>query len=95
MLEVLVVVLAAFAVFMMVRKRYSSNLPLMFYLAALIVTNMADRAVNPYLMYTGLVLALVLRFEFMGVGFTKFVAFLAGGAMCVVAYTMLSDVFGS
>ena len=95
MTELLIVALAAFAIIMVLRKHYSSNLPLLFYLAALVFTNVADREVNPYLMYSGLASALVLRFEFMGAGFTKFVAFLTCGALCLVAWTMMSDVLGS
>ena len=95
MLELLVVVLAVFAIVMVVRKNYSSNLPLLFYLAAWIVTNSSDREVNPYLMYTGLTFALLLRFEFMGNSFSKFVAFFTTGGLCLVAWTMISDVIGS
>ena len=95
MLELLVVVLAVFAVVMMIRKQYHSNLPLLFYLAAWIVTTWADREINPYLMYSGLAFALVLRFEFMGKGVTKFVAFLAGSALCIVAWNMVADVLAN
>jgi hypothetical protein len=95
MAELLVVALAICAVVVVMRKRYTSNLPLMFYLVALVFTNLADRVVSPYLMYSGLSLALLLRFEFMGAGFAKFVAFLNGGALCAVAWAMMSDVFGS
>lgn len=94
MLELLVVLIAAFAVFMVIRKRYQTNLPLLFYLAALVFTNWADRIVNPYLMYTGLVFALLLRFEFMGNGFSKFIAFMTCGALCLVGWTMITDVIG-
>ncbi len=93
MTELLVVVLAVCAVIMVMKGRYSSNLPLLFYLVALIFTNMAGRELNPYLMYTGLISALVLRFEFMGRGFTKFIAFLTGGALCLVGWLMMSEVF--
>lgn len=94
MLELLVVLLAVFAVFMVVRKRYHSNLPLLFYLAALVFTNWADRIVNPYLMYTGLVFALLLRFEFMGSGFSKFIAIMTCGGLSLVAWNMITDVLG-
>lgn len=95
MLELLVVVLAIFAVLMVVRQRYDSNLPLLFYLAALIVTNATNHQVNPYLMYSGLVFALLLRFEFLGPGVAKLVAFLTSAALGGVALYMVSDVLGS
>jgi len=94
MLELLVVLLAVVAVVMVIRKRYHSNLPLLFYLAALVFTNATDRNVNPYLMYSGLTFALLLRFEFMGVGFSKFIAFMTSGALCLVAWIVISDVIG-
>jgi len=94
MVELLVVVLGVFAVVMMMRKRYNSNVPLLFYLAALVFTTSTDRIVNPYIMYSGLCFALLLRFEFMGEGFSKFIAFLAGGSLCVVAWVMITDVIG-
>jgi hypothetical protein len=43
-------------------------------------------------MYSGLVLALLLRFEFMGRGFTKFIAFCATGFLVMVIWAMMSDV---
>jgi hypothetical protein len=94
MLELLVVVLAVIALIMVIRKRYHSNLPLLFYLAAVVFTNATDRLVNPYLMYTGLCFALLLRFEFMGSGFSKFIAFMTCGALGLVAWNMITDVIG-
>ena len=61
----LVVALAAAAVLLLLRKKYDSNLPLFFYFVAVVFTNLTDREVNPYLFYTGLIFALLLRFEFM------------------------------
>src|SRR3974390_1030681 len=94
MLELLVVVLAVFAIIMVVRKRYHSNLPLLFYFAAVVFPNTTDRLVNPYLMYSGLTFALLLRFEFMGNTVAKFVAFLTPGGEFLVAVIRISDVIG-
>lgn len=91
----LVASLAIVAIVLLLRKKYDSNFPLLFYFVALIFTNATDKAVNPYLMIAGLALALLLRFEFMGPGFTKFIACLAGGAMGVIVYVFLVEVFGS
>jgi hypothetical protein len=88
----LVVALAILTIIFLLRKRYDSNLPLLFYFIAITFTNAFDRPVNPYLMYTGLVLALLLRFEFMGRGFTKFIAFCATGFLVMVIWAMMSDV---
>ena len=91
MTELLVVVLALVAIVMLMRKRYDSNLPLLFYFVAVIFTSMADRPVNPYIMYGSLVCALVLRFEFMNTGFSKFIAFCTTIGLSATAFVMISD----
>ncbi len=91
----LVVSLAVVAMFLLMRKRYDSNLPLLFYFIALIFTNMSEMTVNPYLMVVGLAFALLLRFEFMNPVFTKLVAGLATASMGVIVYVFLVEVFGN
>ena len=91
----LVVVLAIVAMFLLVKKRYDSNLPLLFYFVALVFTNMSEKSVNPYLLFIGLGFALLLRFEFMNAGFSKVVAFLATASMGLIVYVFLVEVFGS
>ena len=54
MTTLLVVALAAVAVVFVLRKRYDSNLPLLFYFAAVVLTNMTDREIHPILLYSGL-----------------------------------------
>jgi hypothetical protein len=92
MTALLLVALAVVCVVVMLRRRYDSNLPLLFYVVALLFSNMSDRTVNPYLLYVGLILTLVLRFEFMGSGFAKFVAYCAMGSLCLIIWTMMADV---
>jgi hypothetical protein len=94
MTTLIVVAIALIGIFMMLRKRYDSNLPLMFYFIAVVFTNATDRTVNPILLYTGLGLALLLRFEFMNRGFSKVVAFLATSSMGLIVFVFLSEVFG-
>jgi len=90
----LVVALAVVGVVLMIRKRYDSNIPLLFYFAALVLTNLTDREVNPYLLYTGLAFALLLRFEFLNQGFSKVIAFFATGSLCLIILVFLMQVFG-
>src|SRR5579863_10399263 len=90
--EVLVISLALAAAIILMRKRYDSNLPLLFYFVLVMFNNMSDRGVNPYLLYTGLILALVLRFEFMGGSFAKFVAFLNTASLVVIIWMMMAEV---
>lgn len=89
----LVVALAVVAIVFLMRKRFHSNLPLLFYVAALALITLTDRGVNPILMYSGLALALLLRFEFMNNGFSKVIAFLAGTSMGAIVYVFLAEVF--
>jgi hypothetical protein len=93
--ELLVAALAIVAMVLLIKKKYDSNLPLMFYSVALIFTNMSDRSVNPYLMVAGLAFALLLRFEFMNPGFTKLMAGLTTISLGVIVYVFLVEVFGS
>jgi hypothetical protein len=87
----LVIALAVFAVSMLMRKRYDSNLPLLFYFVALVFGNFVDRPINPNLMYGGLATVLILRFEFLGPGVTKFVAFCANFAIVLMIWAIASD----
>jgi hypothetical protein len=87
--------LAVLAMIFLMRKKYDSNLPLMFYFVALIFTNVSDKNVNPILMFVGLGFALLLRFEFMNLGFSKVIAFFATSSMGLIVYVFLVEVFGS
>jgi hypothetical protein len=91
----LVVSLAVLAMVFLMRKKYDSNLPLLFYVVALVFTNVSEKNVNPYLMFVGLGLALLLRFEFMNAGFAKVIAFLATSSIGLIVYVFLVEVFGS
>ena len=92
MTEVLVVVLALVSIVMLMRKRYDSNLPLLFYFVALGFTSLFDRPVDPLIMYGSFGFALMLRFEFMNAGITKFIAFGAATGLCLMVYEMMADV---
>ncbi len=91
--ELLVVALGVVAIMMVVRKRYTSSLPLLFYFVLITFGGMTDREINPYLLYAGLILAMVLRFEFMGGGFVKFIAFMTTASLIVINYMMVAEVF--
>lgn len=90
--ELLVVCLAVVAIFMLLRKRYDSNIPLLFYSLAVMFTNGADRQVHPAILYGGLAFCLLLRFEFMGKGFSKLIAFMANAGLVLMIWVMMSDV---
>jgi len=94
MTELLVAALAVVAVISLLRKRYDSNLPLIFYFAAVVFTNLTDRDVNPFLLYAGLAFALLLRFEFLSTGFSKLIAFFAASSMFLIIYVFLAEALG-
>lgn len=91
----LVVALALVAITFLLRKKYDSNMPLLFYFVAMVFTNLTSISVNPYLMIVGLALALVLRFEFMSQGFAKFFAWLNSAALGLIVYVFLVEIFGT
>lgn len=90
--QMLVAALAVIAIVLVMRKRYDSNIPLLFYFVLIAFNNMTERETNPYLLYVGLVLAMLLRFEFMGGAFVKFVAFMTAACMVVITYIMVAEV---
>jgi hypothetical protein len=90
----LVVTLAIIAIILLLRGRYDSNLPLLYYSAALSLNVLAERNLSPYLLYSGIALALLLRFEFMGKGFTKLVGFMTSLAIGLTVVVFLDQVFG-
>lgn len=92
MTELLVMSLAVVACVLLLRKRYDSNMPLLFYFFLILFMNMSDRSLNPFLMYGGLGLALLLRFEFMGGSFVKVTSFFVTGTLSLIIWSMLSDV---
>jgi hypothetical protein len=91
---ILVIALAVIALIYLFRGRYDSNLPLLFYSATLLLTTLTDRSLNAYLLYSGIALALVLRFEFMGKGFAKFINILTTAAIGLIVLSFLDQVFG-
>src|ERR1051325_4669945 len=90
----LVVTLAIMAIILLLRGRYDSNLPLLYYSAAVSINLLADRNLSPYLLYSGIAFALILRFEFMGKGFTKFIGIMTSIALSLTILAFLNQVFG-
>jgi hypothetical protein len=90
----LVVALAVVALVLLLRGRYDSNVPLLFYAVTVGLISVTDRSLNTYLLYSGLAFALVLRFEFMGKGFTRFIGFLNTFSIGLIAVAFLDQIFG-
>lgn len=92
MVAVLISSLAFVGASMLLRKRYDSSIPLLFYFFAVPFTSLFERPVHPAVLYGGLGFVLMLRFEFMGPSFTKFVAVMASIGLGVMIYSLLSEV---
>jgi hypothetical protein len=90
--ELLVVSLAVVSIIMLLKKRYDSNVPLLFYSLAVMFTNGVDRQVHPAILYGGLLFCLLLRFEFMGKKTATTVAFLANTGLVLMIWSMVSAV---
>jgi hypothetical protein len=90
----LVVALAIIAIVLLSRGRYDSNVPLLYYSAALALSTLTDRGLPLILLYAGIAFALVLRFEFMGRGFTRFIGVVNSIAMGITMLAFLDQVFG-
>lgn len=92
MTELLIACLAVVAIIMLLRKQYDSNIPLLFYALAVMFTNAVDRQIHPAVLYGGLAFSLLLRFEFMGKGLSKMVAFMANAGLVAMIWVMVSDI---
>ena len=96
MTKLLVVALAIVAIVMLMRGRYASNMPLLFCVIALIrALSAGDRPTDSLILFVGLAFALILRFEFMGKGFTKFIALATGAAIGLEVLSYLDQVFAN
>jgi hypothetical protein len=95
-LNVSTLLLVAFALYVLhflSKQKLDSNLPLLFYIGLVIFTNSTGRQVNPYLLTSGLALALLLRFEFLNGGFTRIVLWLEMLAVTGIAVNFLREAF--
>lgn len=67
----LLVVGALFIVYMRLRNWFDTNIPLLYYGLMIIYTNALDGLLSPTVVYIGVTLALLLRFEFMNLPCTR------------------------
>jgi predicted branched-subunit amino acid permease len=89
----LVIAVGLLAGYYVSKQRYDSNLALFFYLIVLVFQNWSDRQVNINLFTAGLVMALLLRFEFMNPPLTKLVMVLEVCALAAINVVYLGHVF--
>jgi hypothetical protein len=87
--SVTAVLLIAFGVFVMYtqwKNWFDSNLPIIFYVSFFLFMQSVDGVVPFWLIASGFGLAMVLRFEFMNTGFTRFIKYLELGALGTMLY---------
>jgi hypothetical protein len=81
----LLILLGLFVIYTRFKNWLQSNVPIFFYIL-LFVYMQNDGSVPFWLICAGFALALMLRFEFMNNGFTRFVKFMEVGALGVMLY---------
>lgn len=95
-LNVTTLLLVAFAIYVLyflARKKWDSNVPILFFIGLAIFMNFSERYVDQNLFAGGFVLALVLRFEFLNTLFTRFVLLLEMLSIAGIAAKFAMDVF--
>ena len=90
----LLIALGVLAIYMLARRKADSNLPMIFYLFLFVYSRVVPESVNPNLFFAGVVLALILRFEFMNRFFTQLVLLLEMLAVLAICWGLLDQVFG-
>ena len=93
--ELLLMLLGLIALYWLFRQKADSNMPLLFYVGAIIFMTTTDRDFHPYLFYPGLGFALLLRFEFMNAGFSKFIIALEIMALILILWQSVAHIFGA
>ena len=90
----LLIVFAIVVVYFLYRKQADSNVPLVFYLAVLVFENFTDRGVSRTLYGAGLILALLLRFEFLNAPLTRALLVLESLAVAAMGWSLLRQATG-
>jgi len=82
----LLILFGLFVIYTRFKNWLQSNIPIFFYILLIAYMQSNDGSVPFWLIGTGFALALILRFEFMNNGFTRFIKFLEFGALSVMLY---------
>ena len=70
-----------------------NNWPLFYYLGLVIFSKKYDEILDPYWIYAGVVVAMLIRFEFLNVGFLKFLRVIEMVVLIYVIMRCLAHVF--
>ena len=75
-----------FVVYVRLMNWLDSNIPLMYYALMIAYTNGLEERLSPFVIYAGMALALLLRFEFMNHALTRFVKGLELSLLALIIY---------
>ena len=90
----LVLALGVWAVHSASKQRVDVNVPLIFYAVILLFNRLADKGLNVPLILAGIVLASLVRFEFLNKGFIKWISFAQIGIIILILWNGLVAIFG-
>jgi hydrogenase/urease accessory protein HupE len=90
----LVLALGVWAVQSASKQRADVNVPLVFYAVILIFNRMADKGLNVPLILAGIVLASLVRFEFLSKFFIKWISYLQIAVLVLILWNGLGAIFG-
>ena len=92
----LLVLFACWVIYIRTKGHSESNIPLFYYgvIVYYIITYGEWTSLPPVVVYVSLVLALLLRFEFMNAGVTKVISVLECCGLACIVYFNLSTIFG-
>ena len=90
----LLVALGVYASTFLFKRRFDSNVPLLFYGCVLVFTVWAGREIGGVVFVAGLLATLTLRFEFMNRFFTTAVLSVALLMLAAVAYRLAAEALG-
>jgi hypothetical protein len=83
---IIVLACACFVIFIRTRNWLDSNFPIVFYLGLVGYAATLEDRFPPYLVYGGLALGGLLRFEFMSPNFTRVIKFCEFGVLGAIVY---------
>jgi len=82
----LLIIFGLFVLCIRMRSRVDSNLPVLFYIVMAAYVNTYGSGIPALPVYIGLVLTLMLRFEFMNTGFSRLIRIGEGCTLLVLLY---------
>ena len=90
----LVLALGAWAVHSASKQRPDVNVPLVFYAVILLFNRMSDKGLNVPLILAGVILASLVRFEFLNKSMIKWISYLQIAVLAMILWNGLGAIFG-